>query len=84
MFGTARVRATSQNAQPMFIGIARTNDVARYLAGTGYGTIQHLATDEVTTHAGGAQSVHAHASFDLGGVDAGHRTANTPVEAAQW
>ena len=41
----------------MFIGIARTNDVDRYLAGTGYGTIQHLATDEVTTHAGGAQSV---------------------------
>ena len=57
VFGTGRVRATSQNAQPLFIGIARTSDVDRYLAGTGYGTIQHLATDEVTTHAGGAQSV---------------------------
>jgi hypothetical protein len=57
VFGTARVRATSQNAQPVFIGIARTSDLDRYLAGTGYATIQHLASDEVTTHVGGAQSV---------------------------
>lgn len=57
VFGTARVRGTSRNAHPMFIGIARTGDVARYLAGTGYATIQNLASDEVTTHEGGAQSV---------------------------
>jgi hypothetical protein len=40
----------------MFIGIARTSDVARYLSGTSYGTLVHLATNEVTTHNGGAQS----------------------------
>ena len=57
VFGTARIRATSQSNHPIFIGIARTNDVSRYLEGTGYGTIRHLATDEVTTHTGGAQSV---------------------------
>jgi len=56
VFGTARIRATSQNARPMFIGIALTSDVTRYLAGTGYATIQHLASDEITTHEGGAQS----------------------------
>jgi hypothetical protein len=57
VFGTARVHATSQHAQPMFIGIARTRDVDRYLAGTGYATIQHLASDEVKDHAGRAQTV---------------------------
>jgi hypothetical protein len=57
VFGTARIRATSQSNHPLFIGIARTADVARYLDGTGYATIRHLATDEVTTHEGRAQSV---------------------------
>jgi hypothetical protein len=57
VFGTARIRATSESDQPLFIGIARTSDVARYLDGTGYATIRYLATDEVTTHPGGAQSV---------------------------
>jgi hypothetical protein len=54
VFGTGRVRATSQNEQPMFVGIARSSDVARYLDTTGYATIQHLASDELTTHQGGA------------------------------
>jgi hypothetical protein len=54
VFGTGRVRATSQTAHPMFVGIARTSDVARYLDGTGYATIQHLASDQLTTHQGGA------------------------------
>jgi len=55
VFGTGRIRATSQTAHPMFIGIARTSDLARYLSGgTGYATIQHLASDELTTHQGGA------------------------------
>lgn len=57
VFGTGRVHATSRSAHPMFIGIARTRDVARYLDGTGYGTIQHLATNEITTHEGGAPAV---------------------------
>jgi len=57
VFGTGRVRATSQSTQPIFIGIARTSDVARYLEGTGYATIQHLASDELTTHPGHAQAV---------------------------
>lgn len=57
VFGTGRVRATSQNARPMFVGIARTRDVARYLNGTGYATIQHLASDELTSHLGGAPAV---------------------------
>ena len=57
VFGTGRVRATSHNDRPLFIGIARHDDVVRYLLGTGYATIQHLASDELTTHEGGAPAV---------------------------
>jgi hypothetical protein len=57
VFGTGRVRATSQSATPLFIGIARTSDIARYLGGTGHATIAHLASDELTPHPGAAQSV---------------------------
>jgi hypothetical protein len=53
VFGTGRVRATSQTAHAMFMGIARTSDVARYLGGVGHATIQHLASDELTAHQGG-------------------------------
>lgn len=56
IWGTARVRATSQNGGALFMGIARTRDVTRYLGGAGYGTIEHLATNDVTTHPGGAVS----------------------------
>jgi hypothetical protein len=56
VWGTARFHATSQTTHPLFVGIARTNDVARYLNGTGYATIQHLVTGDVTTHEGGAPS----------------------------
>ena len=54
VMGDARVRATSQNGQSLFVGIARTADVSRYLGGAGYATVEHIATNAVTTHAGGA------------------------------
>ena len=54
VMGDARVRATSQTGRPLFVGIARSGDISRYLAGTGYATIEHLASGAVTTHAGGA------------------------------
>lgn len=56
LWGTGRVRATSRNGQPIFLGIARTGDVSRYLAGAGYATIDHLDTNDVTAHAGSAPS----------------------------
>jgi hypothetical protein len=54
VLGTARVRGSSDTAHPLFIGIARTSDVARYLDRTGHATIAHLATGDVTIHDGGA------------------------------
>ena len=52
VLGDARVRVTSQNGAPLFIGIARADDVSEYLNGTGYATIKHFVTGELTTHAG--------------------------------
>jgi hypothetical protein len=56
VFGDVRIRGTSQSKGPIFIGVARTRDATQYLAGAGYATIQHLATGNVTSHSGGAQS----------------------------
>ncbi len=56
VLGDARVRATSQAEQPLFIGIARKDDVFRYLQGAGYATIYSFEVRADTTHAGGAPS----------------------------
>jgi hypothetical protein len=50
--GTARIRATSRTGHTVFIGIARTGDVTRYLDGTAYATIEHLESGGVRPHAG--------------------------------
>ena len=39
IFGNTRARVTSDTNKPVFVGIARTNDVQKYLDGTGYATI---------------------------------------------
>jgi hypothetical protein len=56
ILGDARVRATSQNEGQLFVGIAPTSDVHRYLDGAGYATIDHLETADLTTHPGGVLS----------------------------
>jgi hypothetical protein len=53
ILGDARVRATSQDESPLFIGITSTSDVYRYLGDAGYATIDHLETADLTTHPGG-------------------------------
>ena len=56
VLGDSRARATSQSRQPLFIGIARTDDLFRYLRGTGYATIDRFEVRSDTTHPGGAPS----------------------------
>jgi hypothetical protein len=46
--GDVRVRVTPTDATPVFVGIARSRDVERYLAGTSYATIDSL-DDGVST-----------------------------------
>ena len=56
LLGDARVRAASQAGQPLFIGIARKDDVFRYLQEAGYARIEGFEVRADTTHAGGAPS----------------------------
>jgi hypothetical protein len=56
VLGDSRVRATSQSQQPLFIGIARTDDLFRYLRGAGYANIDRFEVSTDTTHAGGPPS----------------------------
>jgi len=56
VLGEIRVRATSQADQPLFMGIARKDDVFRYLQGAGYATVYSFAVSADTTHPGGAPS----------------------------
>jgi hypothetical protein len=53
VLGDSRVRATSDSQHPLFIGIARTGDLFRYLEGAGYATIDSFEVTADTTHAGG-------------------------------
>ena len=54
VLGDTRVRATSQNDKPLFVGIAQTAAVFRYLRGVGYATVSSFDISADTTHAGAA------------------------------
>jgi hypothetical protein len=54
VMGDGRIRASSQTGEPLFVGIAPTEDVERYLDGAGYTTIEHFTTSASTTHQGRA------------------------------
>jgi hypothetical protein len=44
LFGKVRVRAESHDGKPVFVGIARTADVDRYLRGTGHAIVTDVDT----------------------------------------
>jgi hypothetical protein len=44
-FGSVRLHAESSGDEPVFVGIARTQDVARYLRGTAHTTVTDLDAD---------------------------------------
>src|SRR6476620_11726453 len=48
--GDPRVRATSQSQQPLFVGVARKDDVLNYLRGAGYATVYSFEVTDKTTH----------------------------------
>jgi hypothetical protein len=56
VLGDARIRATSGSEEPLFVGIARKDDVLRYLHGAGYATIYGFEVTADTTHPGEAPS----------------------------
>ena len=54
VLGDVRVRATSHAERPLFMGVARKDDVLRYLEGVGYATIYSFEVTADTTHPGDA------------------------------
>lgn len=56
--GTVRVRATSTNGRPLFVGIAQTSDVSSYLGGVARSEVTDLTDNGVKydRHQGGAPS----------------------------
>jgi hypothetical protein len=56
VLGDTRVRATSQSDGPLFIGIARSDDVDSYLDGVGYATVEGFEVSDDTTRSGGPPS----------------------------
>jgi hypothetical protein len=56
VLGDVGVRATSQAAEPLFIGIARKDDVIGYLRGAGYATVYSFEVSDDTTQPGEAPS----------------------------
>jgi hypothetical protein len=54
--GDVRVRARSLSEGSLFIGIARSDDVSRYLRGSSYAAIYSFEVRADTTHAGGPPS----------------------------
>jgi hypothetical protein len=59
--GTVRLSAQSRDGKPLFVGVARTSDVERYLAGTDYTTVTDFRTSpfhaEYADHAGSGAPV---------------------------
>lgn len=69
LFGTVRVRAESRAGKPVFVGIARTADVDRYLRGTAHATVTDVDTSPF------------HATYRTTG---GARRAGLPAERSFW
>src|SRR3954447_22385167 len=44
-YGRLRLRGRSQDGKPVFVGIARTHDVARYLRGVAHSTVTDVDLD---------------------------------------
>jgi hypothetical protein len=86
--GTARVRVTSADpATPLFVGIARTQDAARYLAGINHDTITNLAgVLGYRAHPGGAPELAPtqQGFWTVRSSGTGTRTLVWPVEEGSW
>ncbi|MET8846805.1 DUF4389 domain-containing protein [Amycolatopsis sp. NPDC004625] len=78
--GDVRIRATDTGGRPVFVGIGRTADVERYLAGTEYTTAGNR------THVGGAPAVPPGDApgWIASASGAGTQTVGRPVASGEW
>ncbi|MFK4084907.1 DUF4389 domain-containing protein [Kribbella sp. NPDC020789] len=87
-FGKARVRVESASGGPVFVGLAATADVDRYLAGVEYTTVKAVgpATTTYDQHAGGAPAAGPE-TLGIWRVQAsgtGNQTIVWPVQNGDW
>jgi hypothetical protein len=87
--GRARVRATSADPDAqVFVGVARTDDVASYLRGVQYSTVDEIDDPETryVTHDGGAPSVEPAASdvWVAQASGSGTQTLRWTPESGDW
>ncbi|HWD83085.1 MAG TPA: DUF4389 domain-containing protein, partial [Kribbella sp.] len=87
-FGDARVRVSSTDGRPVFVGLARSADVSSYLSGLGYTTVKAFGPNRTTyeNHVGLAPST-APAALTIWRVQAsgpGEQTITWPLENGDW
>ncbi|OXM45429.1 DUF4389 domain-containing protein [Amycolatopsis alba] len=85
--GDLRIRVTDLGSEnPIFVGIAPSSEVARYLEGTEYVTITDLASGAVAVHQGsGVPLLPENAGvWTVSSAGAGTRTVEWPDQAGDW
>lgn len=87
-FGDARVRVSAADGTPIFVGLASSADVSRYLAGAAYTTVKAVGPNRTTydDHAGQAPSS-TPAELNIWRVQAsgqGQQTITWPFEDGDW
>jgi hypothetical protein len=88
LLGTVRIRATA--SEPVFLGIARTADVQRYLDGVGHDEISDIDVDpvrvEYAEHAGGAPELAPgeQTFWELSDSGTGTRTLEWQLATGDW
>jgi hypothetical protein len=89
-YGKVRVKAESRAGKPLFVGIARSDEVARYLRGTAHAELTDVSTDPFRAHyrphAGAApQTLPAQQRFwSASAQGAGQQTVTWDVEHGSW
>jgi len=87
-FATVRIEATA--TEPVFVGIARTADVERYLAGVAHDRVTDIDTDPFAPEyaaVGGTRTPQSPASLGFWHVQAagsGTQTISWPIEDGDW
>ena len=82
----ARIEATGITGDSVFVGIARAEDVDRYLGSTGYASVRDLRDSSLVTHAGGAPgSVPGNEDFWVASSSGpGKQTLTWEVQEGTW
>jgi len=87
-FGDSRVRVASTDGRPVFVGLASSADVRRYLAGVGYTTVKAVGPNRTmyADHAGQAPSAVPTALpiWRVQSVGPGEQTITWPFENGNW